>query len=149
MCAIAGRKDCAQIFLAVVVVAPVLAGTQACPLGFLNYAMNKREIMMRFRHVLSTAGALLAVTAFTLETSAAEMRKNHRHKITRRAPVQFTYGGYSSYGGYYGQIGGYRYSPGPERNEFKSGSAYNYPGHYNNQSFWERVQTQRNFPVQY
>jgi hypothetical protein len=105
--------------------------------------------MMGIRLVLSTAAALLTIVALTPESGAAEMKKNQRSKISHRAPVRFAYGGYSSYGGYYGQIGGYRYSPGPERNEFKSGSAYNYPGHYNNQSFWERVQTQRNFPVQY
>ena len=28
-------------------------------------------------------------------------------------------------------------------------SAENYPGWYNNQTFWERVETQRNYPVQY
>ena len=26
---------------------------------------------------------------------------------------------------------------------------YNYPGFYNNQTFWERVQTQGNYPVTY
>jgi hypothetical protein len=29
------------------------------------------------------------------------------------------------------------------------GEAYNFPGHYNNQTFWERVQSQPNYPVQY
>jgi hypothetical protein len=100
---------------------------------------------MGFRLVFRTAAALLAVAAFTLQSSAAEMRKGNRS----RAPVRFLYGGYGSYGGYYGQIGGHRYGPVPERYEFQNGSAYSYPGHYNNQTFWERVQTQRNFPVQY
>ena len=71
------------------------------------------------------------------------MRKGNRNKAMHRPPVRLLYGGY------YGQIGGYSYGPVPERNEFLKGSTYNYPGHYNNQFFWERVQTQRNFPVQY
>ena len=104
---------------------------------------------MGFRLVLSAAAVLRAVAAFALESSAAETRKGNRYKATHRPPVRFLYGGYGRYGGYYGQIGGYRYGPVPERYEFQNESAYNYPGHYNNQTFWERVQTQRNFPLQY
>jgi hypothetical protein len=100
---------------------------------------------MGFRLILSAA-VLLAVAPLALESSAAEMRKGHRNKALHRPPVRFLSGGY---GGYYGQIGGYSYGPVPERNEFLKGSSYNYPGYYNNQFFWERVQTQRNFPVQY
>jgi hypothetical protein len=98
---------------------------------------------MRFRLVFRTAAVLLAIAAFALESSAAEMRKGNRHKAMHRPPVRLFYGGY------YGQIGGHSYGPVPERNEFLKGSTYNYPGYYNNQFFWERVQTQRNFPVQY
>jgi hypothetical protein len=105
--------------------------------------MDKREITMRFRLVLSIAAALVAIAVPALESSAAEMRKGYRNRAVHRPPVRFLYGGY------YGQIGGYRYGPVPERYEFQNESAYNYPGHYNNQSLWERVQTQRNFPVQY
>jgi hypothetical protein len=104
--------------------------------------------MMGFRLVFRAAAALLAMTVLVLESSAAEVREGGRSKVSRRAPVRFSYGG-SNYGGYYGQIGGHRYGEVPERHEFLNGSAYNYPGYYNNQSFWERVQTQRNFPVQY
>jgi hypothetical protein len=111
--------------------------------------MDKREIAMRFRLVLSIAAALLATAAFALESGAAEMRKGYRNRAVHRPPVRFLSGGYRGYGGYYGQIGGYSYGPVPERNEFLKGSTYNYPGYYNNQFFWERVQTQRNFPVQY
>ena len=122
----------------------MLAGTRARSLAP-DQTLDKREIIMGFRLVLSTAAALLATAALALGSSAAEVRKGHRH----RAPIRFSYGGYQAYGGYYGQIGGYRYGPFPDRFEFKNGSAYNYPGHYNNQTFWERVQTQRNYPVQY
>jgi hypothetical protein len=98
---------------------------------------------MGFRFVFRSAAVLLAMAALALEGRAAEVSEGNRNRAARRAPVRLFYGGY------YGQIGGYRYGPVPERNEFLNGSAYNYPGYYNNQSFWERVQTQRNFPVQY
>jgi hypothetical protein len=51
------------------------------------------------------------------------------------------------HGGYFGYIGGHKYGytvPMPPFNDSE-----NYPGWYNNQTFWERVQTQRNYPVQY
>jgi hypothetical protein len=98
--------------------------------------------MMGLRLVLSAAAALLAIAAFAEVSSAAEIRKGYRHR--------FSYGGDYARGGYFGQIGGYRYGGAiPDRFEFLNGSAYNYPGYYNNQTFWERVQTQRNYPVQY
>jgi hypothetical protein len=98
---------------------------------------------MGFRLHFRAAAVLLAIAALTLESSAAEMRKGIRNRFMHRAPVQLYYGGY------YGRLGGHLYGPLPERNEFLKGSTYNYPGYYNNQFFWERVQTQRNFPVQY
>jgi len=49
---------------------------------------------------------------------------------------------------FYGRhAGGYRYWY--QNTPFTLSDSYNYPGHYNNQSLWERVQTQRNYPVQY
>jgi hypothetical protein len=98
---------------------------------------------MGFRFIFHAAAVFLTIVAFALESGAAEMRKINRNKVAQRPPVRLYYGGY------YGQIGGYSYGPVPERNEFLKGSTYNYPGYYNNQFFWERVQTQRNFPVQY
>ncbi len=44
-------------------------------------------------------------------------------------------------------VGGYRYWY--QHTPFTFTDANNYPGYYNNQTFWERVQTQRNYPVQY
>jgi hypothetical protein len=103
--------------------------------------------MMGFRLVLSTAAALLAIAALALESSAAEIGDGNGNRAARRG--RFYTGQYGQYGGYYGQIGGHRYGTVPERNPFVNGSAYSYPGYYNNQTFWERVQTQRNYPVQY
>jgi hypothetical protein len=44
-------------------------------------------------------------------------------------------------------VGGHLY--GDQLTPFSFSSGYNYPGFYNNQSFWERVQTQAGYPVQY
>ena len=98
---------------------------------------------MGLRFVLAAAAALLAITAFAPESGAAESRKGNRHRVLKHHSQRLYFGGY------YGQIGGYLYGPLPEHGEFRNESAYNYPGHYNNQTFWERVQTQRNYPVQY
>jgi hypothetical protein len=43
------------------------------------------------------------------------MRKGDQNKATHRPPVRLFYGGY------YGQIGGYRYGPVPGRDEFING----------------------------
>lgn len=98
---------------------------------------------MGSRLILGVIAVLAAMMALVLESSAAEIRKDRRVRATPRPTVRMYYGGY------YGQIGGHSYGPVPERFEFLNGSTYNYPGYYNNQFFWERVQTQRNFPVQY
>jgi hypothetical protein len=93
---------------------------------------------MIFRLVSVAAAAALSMTALTLDASAADVDNG-------AAPRRLRY----QYGGYFGRIGGHYYGVVPERDPFKNESTYNYPGHYNNQTFWERVQTQRNFPVQY
>jgi hypothetical protein len=95
---------------------------------------------MIFRTVSSAAAAVLTIAAFMAQASAADTgdgtRPRHRFRME--------YGG-----GYFGSIGGHYYGVIPERNPFPNESTYNYPGHLNNQSFWERVRTQRNYPVQY
>ena len=93
---------------------------------------------MVFRLVTVAAAAVLTMSALTVASSAADVDNGARHRL------RYQYGG-----GYFGQIGGHYYGVVPERNPFKNESTYNYPGHLNNQTFWERVQTQRNFPVQY
>jgi hypothetical protein len=44
-------------------------------------------------------------------------------------------------------VGGHRF--GYQHTPFTFNDSNDYPGYYNNQTFWERVQTQRNYPVQY
>ncbi len=46
-----------------------------------------------------------------------------------------------------GPVGGHRYWY--QNDPFPYNDANDYPGHYNNQTFWERVETQRNYPVGY
>jgi len=95
---------------------------------------------MIFRFVLVAAAAVLMMPALTLQSNAADVEngsQSHRHRFRLE------------YGGVYGQIGGHYYGVVPERYPFKNQGTYNYPGYLNNQTFWERVQTQRNYPVQY
>jgi hypothetical protein len=47
----------------------------------------------------------------------------------------------------YGHVGGHRYWY--QNEAFPFNPQNNAPGYYNNQSFWERVETQRNYPVGY
>lgn len=104
------------------------------------------------RFLLSAALALAVIGA----SAAAEAADGARHH--RRAPRQYAQAPYSyeffSFGGpsehyVHRPVGGHSYYWQHRAWPFVEGSAYNYPGHYNNQTFWERVQTQANFPVQY
>jgi hypothetical protein len=45
------------------------------------------------------------------------------------------------------QVGGHRYWY--QWQSFPYTPQNNAPGHYNNDSFWDRVQTQRNYPIGY
>jgi hypothetical protein len=109
---------------------------------WLSQHRRQWEIMMGFRIVFGSIVAFSAMAALTLECSAAEVGEGYRARAQSR-PHSFYYGGY------FGQIGGHSYGVVPDRFFFLNESTYNYPGHYNNQTFWERVQTQRNYPVQY
>jgi hypothetical protein len=100
--------------------------------------IGQREISMVFRLVSVAAAAVLLMPALTMQGSAADVDGS-------QSPRRFR----MEYGGMYGRIGGHYYGVVPERYPFKNQSIYNYPGHLNNQTFWERVQTQRNYPVQY
>ncbi len=92
------------------------------------------------RFILAVSTALLAIVFVTPNASA----RAFRHKTSREGNCQAHVGGYFGQLGYcyYGALGAPRYP-------FVNGSAYNYPGYLNNQFFWERVVTQRNYPVQY
>lgn len=106
------------------------------------------------RHLLSAALAL-AVLGAAAEAQAADngyphRRGHHRQAYAAAAPNSYEFFSFGS-SGYYGRrpVGGHAYYWQHRAWPFVNGSAYNYPGYYNNQSFWERVQTQANFPVQY
>ncbi len=92
--------------------------------------------------------AIVALATFGLSSGsrAAEFPAGHRASAQHNARHHHRF--YNrQVGGYYGSIGGYRY--GYENTPRVFSDAENYPGYYNNQTFWERVQTQRNYPVQY
>ncbi len=103
--------------------------------------------------ILLSAALAVAVLGTSVPSEAAEYGYHHRrgHNHTY-APAPNYYGFYS--GGYtsgyvHRPVGGHSYYWQHRAWPFVNGAAYNYPGFYNNQSFWERVQTQANYPVQY
>ena len=90
--------------------------------------------------------AVLAFAAFatSVESSAADYRHG-RHYSRYARYHEFYLDGY----GYVrlpvgGHLFGWQLSP-----SIFGSAGYNYPGHYNNETFWDRVQTQANYPVQY
>ena len=102
--------------------------------------------------ILLSAALALAVLGTTGVSQAAENGYHHRrahHHSYAAAPnsYEFYSSGYPSW--YSPHIGGHSYYWQHRAWPFVNGAAYNYPGYYNNQSFWERVQTQANYPVQY
>jgi hypothetical protein len=107
--------------------------------------MQKREIVMGSRLLFRAIAILLLLTGLALESGAAETTKSSRHRILlRHPPVRMC-------GGYYGRIGGHRCGEASRSyvHQFPNDSAYNYPGYLNNQYFWERVETQANYPIRY
>lgn len=97
---------------------------------------------MYLRFIAGAAAAFLVMAGYT-EASAARTINGYRHAAARHRSCCMTVGGY------YGQLGYHYYGVPSSRYPFVNGSAYNYPGYLNNQTFWERVVTQRNYPVQY
>ncbi|HZV22124.1 MAG TPA: hypothetical protein VE986_11335 [Hyphomicrobiales bacterium] len=102
---------------------------------------------MHLRLLFAAALALAAVASFSESRAAdgyypgyrSQPRARYYHsRIPRRHPRFYSYR--ETFIG--------RLFSRPER-PFIGNEAYNYPGFYNNQSFWERVQTQGNYPVQY
>lgn len=88
-------------------------------------------------------GAVLALAAFgtSIESRADEYSRGyHRHK---RFSHYRTHRFYSTYPY---AVGGQRF--GYQKPPFVwTNNGYNYPGYYNNQTFWERVETQPDYPV--
>jgi hypothetical protein len=93
--------------------------------------------------------AVLALAAFAMSTEsfARDYGRGYHHRKVHRL---YSHGPC---------VGGHRCNPdwpqwgfmyGPYRVPFSYNAlSYNYPGFYNNHTFWERVQTQANYPVQY
>src|ERR1700733_1642529 len=107
--------------------------------------MRKREVTMSSR-ILVSAILVFAVLGISVESHARQSSRGYHakaHYYRYRAPQRhrrtFTFTE---------EVGGHRYGD-QLTPPFASGSSYNYPGFYNNQSFWERVQTQAGYPVQY
>jgi hypothetical protein len=86
-------------------------------------------------------GAIAALAAFgiSVESHADDGPGGYRAKSHQGARHRHQF--------YGRQVGGYRYWY--QHEPFKFSDSNNYPGHYDNQTFWERVQTQRNYPVNY
>jgi hypothetical protein len=83
------------------------------------------------------AALALAVAGTSIPAFAADTYGTYRRKYRiERSPYSYGY-----------PIGGHRFGWQHDGRPFTS--AYNFPGWYNNQTFWERVQTQGNYPVQY
>ncbi len=103
--------------------------------------------------ILLSAFLGLAALAGSVPSSAAEYGRGYHHRYAHRhySHEPRYYGFYSSGypDGHVPHIGGHEYYWQHRSFPFINGAAYNYPGFYNNQTFWERVQTQANFPVQY
>jgi len=102
--------------------------------------------------ILLGAALALAVLGTTVQTEAAEYgyrqsRAHHHHY----APHSYGFYSFGYPDEYYSHrpVGGHSYYWQHRAWPFVNGAAYNYPGFYNNQTFWERVQTQANYPVQY
>ncbi len=99
---------------------------------------------MNFRVLLSSVLAV-AVLGLSAEGQAAEYGSGYRPKVRyhhSRAPYRYRRS-YAYRDGIGGQLFGYQHTP------FSYSTGNNYPGYQNNQSFWERVQTQGQYPVQY
>jgi hypothetical protein len=109
------------------------------------FYLGVAERIMGYRVLLCMVAAIAAF-GWPVESQAADGgRPAYRSKSYRSAYRHHRF--YRNYDGSYGYVGGYRNFE--ENTPFTFSSANNYPGHYNNQTFWERVQTQRNYPVQY
>jgi hypothetical protein len=95
--------------------------------------------------------AFLALAAFgtSVECRAQDYPGYHRkvHRLYSHAPRHrgHIYSQSEPSGWVWGGLFGSRTLPFP----WYDSGLNNYPGYYNNHSFWERVQTQGNYPIQY
>ncbi len=108
---------------------------------------------MIMSRILMCAALALAALGTSVQSQAAEYGYHHRrahHNGYAYAPRSYGFFSFGSpYGYYNGPVGGHKYAGQHNPFNFTGAVSYNYPGFYNNTTFWERVQTQRNYPVQY
>ena len=92
--------------------------------------------------------AILAFAAFAVTADAQAQNGRRYHSRSQQLYLNGSpyWGYYRGNGWWWGQ--GWFSSP-HYRAPWYNSAGYNYPGFYNNHSFWERVQTQANYPVQY
>ncbi len=88
--------------------------------------------------LLLSAAAVLAAFAFPAASLAADAAGDH---------VKKQHGAHHYRHYCCDHVGGYRYWY--QNKPWLFNDQESAPGHYNNQSFWERVETQRNYPVGY
>jgi hypothetical protein len=99
---------------------------------------------MSFR-ILFGAAIAVALLGVSAPSQAADYRSGYSPKARyhhSRAPYR-----YRRSFAYRGGVGGHLF--GWQLPAWTASSANNYPGFYNNHTFWERVQTQGQYPVQY
>ena len=104
--------------------------------------------------ILLSAALALAILGAAAQAGAAEYGSRHRRAYQDSyapAPYSYEFFSFGSPSEYYAHrpVGGYSYYWQHRSWPFVNGASYNYPGYYNNQTFWERVETQANYPVQY
>jgi hypothetical protein len=87
-----------------------------------------------------SAAALLVAFAFPVKSHAADGVPAHSKWRHAR---HYHY----DHGYFFGPPGGSRFWW--QTKPFPYNDQNDYPGHYNNQTFWERVETQRNYPIGY
>jgi hypothetical protein len=93
-----------------------------------------------FSAFLALAAFGTSVESFAGDNAQGYHRRGHHHYS--RGPRHHEFYAYDPIGGY---LFGWQHRP----FNYQGAAGNNYPGYYNNQSFWERVQTQANYPVQY
>jgi hypothetical protein len=104
--------------------------------------------------ILLGAAVALAALGTSVQSQAAEYgyhhrRAHHHHYSSVPHHYEFFSFGYPDEHYSHRPVGGDQFAWQPRSFPFINGAGYNYPGFYTNQSLWDRVQTQGNYPVQY
>lgn len=90
-----------------------------------------------------------ALSVVVLGGAVSADAAGRQRQIYAPAPYSYEFFSFGAPGYIHRPVGGHAYYWQHRAWPFVNGAAYNYPGYYNNQTFWERVQTQANYPVQY